>query len=236
MKLKFILPFILISVLGGPIAAQESVWLREHRAGAAARKRGQLEDAERHYEKALKEAEKFGEQDKRLPESLHNLALVYKLQKRYSEAERLFVRAIEIYRRISGPDHHIVAFEIENLAELYVAAGKIDEAEPLLTQSLAIAEKARGAEHLLVANIVSSLAEVYTKQKKYVQAEPLYQRGLLIYEKSLGADHWTVASLLEEYAGLLKKMGRKDEAKAMEERVKEIRAKKLPHEPYKIPS
>ena len=184
---------------------------------------------------ALKEAEKSGAQDRRLAQSLHNVGLTSKMQGRFGEAEKLFMRSLNVYRSIQAAEDE-VAFELWNLGQLYMKVDKNDAALPMLEQALALAEKSKGPEDLLVANILGSMAEVYFKEHKYVQAEPFYLRALKIYEKSLGAEHWTVAGILEEYASLLKKMKRKDEASEAEKRAQKIRTNNKTREPFRIPS
>ncbi len=86
-------------------------------------------EAEKQLEAALKEAEAFGPDDVRLATSLNNLALLYKAQGRYAEAEPLYKRSLAIDEKALGPEHPDVATSLNNLAELYRARGKYAEAE-----------------------------------------------------------------------------------------------------------
>ena len=63
--------------------------------------------------------------------SLNNLALLYKTQGHYAQAEPLFKRALEINEKALGPDHSRIATGLENLAGLYRATNRDKEAEPL---------------------------------------------------------------------------------------------------------
>ncbi len=50
--------------------------------------------------------------------SLNNLAVLYKAQGKYAEAEPLYKRALRIDERALGPDHPDVATDLNNLAVL----------------------------------------------------------------------------------------------------------------------
>ncbi|OIP63615.1 MAG: hypothetical protein AUK30_08190 [Nitrospirae bacterium CG2_30_70_394] len=63
--------------------------------------------------------------------SLNNLALLYKTQGHYAQAEPLYRRSLAISERALGPDHPDVATSLENLAALYRATQRIAEAEKL---------------------------------------------------------------------------------------------------------
>ena len=83
--------------------------------------------------------------------SLNNLAALYGAQGKYTEAEPLYKRSLQIREKALGPDHPDVGQSMNNLALLYEAQGKYAEAEPLYKRALAIVEKAVGPDHPYVA-------------------------------------------------------------------------------------
>jgi tetratricopeptide (TPR) repeat protein len=97
-------------------------------------------EAEKLFKAALREAEKFGEQDPRFATSLNNLAALYQARGKYVEAEPLYKRSLAIREKVLGPDHPDVAASLNNLAVLYKTRGKYVEAEPRYERSLAIRE------------------------------------------------------------------------------------------------
>ena len=102
--------------------------------------------------KALEVAEKDdGPGHPRLALNLQNLALLYKDQGRYVEAESLCKRSLAIREKALGPDHPDVALSLNKLAALYFSWGRYAEAEPLYERSLTLWEKIRGPDHLSVA-------------------------------------------------------------------------------------
>ncbi|CAN0360355.1 unnamed protein product, partial [Ascophyllum nodosum] len=119
---------------------------------------------------------------------LCNLAVVRGEQGKYAEADRLFLRAVEIWEIALGPEHPNVATALNNRAALLNEQCKYDEAKPLYERSQAIRKKALGPDH---------------PDGKYAEAEPLYQRATEISEKALGPDHSNVALVLKNWAVLL---------------------------------
>ena len=86
----------------------------------------------RRSEKALEVAEQnVGPNHPDVAGSLNNLALLYKTQGHYAQAEPLYKRALAIVEKSLGPDHPYVAVSLNNLAGNYRAMNRNDEAEPL---------------------------------------------------------------------------------------------------------
>jgi tetratricopeptide (TPR) repeat protein len=94
---------------------------------------------------------------------LNNLAVLYRVQGRYPDAEPLMKRALAIDEKALGPDHPDVGTDLNNLALLYRVQGRYPDAEPLM-------------------------AELYLDQSRSAEAEPLMKRALAFAEKTLGPD------------------------------------------------
>jgi tetratricopeptide (TPR) repeat protein len=82
-----------------------------------------------------------------LATSLNNLALLYHSQGKYSEAEPLYLEALETGKRLFTGDHPDLATSLNNLAGLYKSQGRYSEAEPLYLDALAMSERTLGANH-----------------------------------------------------------------------------------------
>jgi len=159
--------------------------------------------------------------------SLSYLALLYKAQGRYSEAEPLFQRALSISEQQLGNDHPDVATCLDNLANLYSDQGHYSEAEPLFQRALSIGEQQLGNDHPDVATCLNNLAELYRAQGRYSEAEPLFQRALSIGEQQLGNDHPDVATRLNNLAELYRAQGRYSEAEPLYQRALSIGEQQL---------
>jgi len=150
-----------------------------------------------------------------LATSLGYLGLLYKSMGRYSEAEPLLTRSLQIREQQLGADHPATATSLNNLALLYKSMGRYSEAEPLYTRSLQIKEQQLGADHPATATSLNNLAGLYESMGRYSEAEPLYTRSLHIDQQVYGTDHPEVATDLNNLAGLYKSMGRYSEAEPL---------------------
>ena len=102
---------------------------------------------------------------------------LYKAGK-YNEAIPYAKQVLEIYEKILGNEHPLVATSLNNLAELYKSTGRYAEAEPLYKRSLEIREKTLGREHPSVATSLNNLAVLYAFiGGRYAEAEPLHKKG-----------------------------------------------------------
>lgn len=142
-----------------------------------------------------------------MAQTLNDLALVYKDQGKYVEAEALHRRAWVMREQVLGTSHPAVAQTLYNIALIYSAQGKYGEAEGLYKRALAIREQANGEGHPLVALYLTSLANLYRDQGKYSEAEALYKRALTIQERALDASHPDVGKTLNNMAILYEARG-----------------------------
>jgi len=158
-------------------------------AGAYLLARGQYEQAEELYTRALAIREQVLEPEHAdLASSLDRLASVYRRRGKYEQAVPLFQRAIAIGEKTLDPEHPALATRYDNLASLYSEQGRYQEAEPLFQRALAIYEKMLGPEHPDTATTLYCLAYLCQKQGRHEQAESLYQPALAIYERAFPPD------------------------------------------------
>ncbi|MEO1621236.1 MAG: tetratricopeptide repeat protein, partial [Cyanobacteria bacterium J06632_3] len=101
-------------------------------------------------------------------------------QGQYSEAEPLFLEALNISKAKLGERHLDTAISFHNLAELYRAQSRYGEAESLLLESLDIQKSELGEQHSGTAISLSSLALLYNSQSRYGEAESLLLESLNI--------------------------------------------------------
>ncbi|MCH8267055.1 MAG: tetratricopeptide repeat protein [Acidobacteria bacterium] len=118
-----------------------SPWESYIQAGEAAYEQGNYAEAEKQFLAALQEAENFGPEDPRLATSLNNLAVVFRAQGKYEEAEPLYQRSLAIDEKALGPEHPKVATTLENYADLLRKTGRENEASSMEARAQAIREK-----------------------------------------------------------------------------------------------
>jgi Flp pilus assembly protein TadD len=84
-----------------------------------ARRRGDLEEAERLYRRALDIKERLlGPEHPEVGTTLNNLAVVYRRRGRLEEAEALYRRAIDILSETVEPSHPALAASRGNLSKI----------------------------------------------------------------------------------------------------------------------
>ena len=118
---------------------QGAKWESYIAAAQQAYQQADCAEAEKQSEAALKEAEAFD--DVRLATSLNNLALLYKAQGRYAEAEPLYQRSLAIREKALGPEHPAVATSLENYADLLRKTGRVSEATEMEARAKTIRAK-----------------------------------------------------------------------------------------------
>lgn len=142
----------------------------------------------------------LGEDHLYVAASLNNLAELYKIQAKYTEAMPLFKRSLTIKENALGKNDLDVALSLNNLAELYRIQGEYKQAESSYRRCIIILENELGKNHLNIATPLSNLALLYYAQGFYDRTEYLLKRSLTIREKSLSKDHPDVADSLSNLA------------------------------------
>ena len=189
---------------------------------------GEWENFQQEYELAVDYFKKASalqqesDMELELSSSLNYLAELYRSQGRYSEAEPLYLQAVEIDRRAIPEDHPSLAICLNNLGGLYQSQGRYSEAEPLYKQALKIDQRLFRGDHPSLATDFNNLAGLYQSQGRYSEAEPLYKQALEIGRRFFGADHPDLPTGLNNLAGLYQSQGRYSEAEPLYKQAVEI--------------
>ncbi|OBQ28790.1 MAG: hypothetical protein AN483_13835 [Aphanizomenon flos-aquae MDT14a] len=170
--------------------------------------------AQEYLEKAIVLQTKFQKLEA-LATSLNNLANLYYNQGKYSEAEPLYLDALEMRKQLFTGDHPDVASSLNNLALLYHNQGKYSEAEPLYLDALEMTKRLFTGDHPDVASSLNNLALLYHNQGKYSEAEPLYLDALEMTKRLFTSDHPNIATSLNNLAYLYHNQGRYSEAEPL---------------------
>jgi tetratricopeptide (TPR) repeat protein len=135
-------------------------WKSLVEAGNLAFEQGRVAEAEQKFLDALKEAEKFGEDDSRLSLSLNNLAAIYHTQGKYTMAEPLYTRALAIKQKAHEGDHSEIALNLHNLAVLYSARRMYPVAEKHYKEALEMKERLFGTDSKELLNTLKYYAQL----------------------------------------------------------------------------
>jgi tetratricopeptide (TPR) repeat protein len=118
----------------------------------------------------------------------NHLGLLLKVRGLYTEAEAFSRRALEIAEATFGPEHRVVAVELNHLAGVLMALDRPAEAEPLYRRALQIAELTLEAQDPELAVDLNNLALALKALNRPAEAEKLLRRALGLFEDNLGAE------------------------------------------------
>ncbi|NEQ68864.1 MAG: tetratricopeptide repeat protein [Symploca sp. SIO2D2] len=163
-------------------------------------------------------------------DSIHYHGMLCESQGKYDEAERLYLRALNLRETFLGNKHPNFANSINSLAGLYSLQGKYDKAETLYLKALQLRKEFFDKEDADVATSFHNLAGLYSLQGKYDEAEALYLQALELMEKSLGYEHPDVATSTNDLANLYLSQGRYKEAEPLYLQALELRKKSFGNE------
>ncbi|KAF1952142.1 hypothetical protein CC80DRAFT_495479, partial [Byssothecium circinans] len=133
---------------------------------------------------------------------INNLGNLYADLGRLDEAEKMYQRALQGYKKAWGPEHTSTLNTVNNLGSLYKKLGRLDEAKKMYQRALQGKEKAWGLEHTSTLNT----------------AEKMYQRALQGKEKAWGLEHTSTLNTVNNLGLLYADLGRLDEAEKMYKR------------------
>mgnify|MGYP003386078415 CR=1 FL=1 len=140
--------------------------------------RGQHEESEILLEGAVALSEKLhGPQDPEVALLTSMQADLLYNQEKYVQAERLYLKALELRHQALGYEHADVAQSLENLANLYDTRSNYAEAEHYYYWSLKIREKIDGIDNKVTHETCSKLAWVYRAQGKLDLASEMEMRA-----------------------------------------------------------
>lgn len=158
---------------------------------------------------------------------INRVAIYLTRRARYSEAEPLFLRAVEIGNTLPASQQSLLAETLRGLGRLYYEQWKYAQAEPFMEQALRITEQMLGSDHFLCLPPLNSLGRLYIERGKCEQAEPLLKRALLIAEQTLDSRHPQLALALNNLGELYRQQSAYEQAEPLFERALRIREQRL---------
>jgi tetratricopeptide (TPR) repeat protein len=120
---------------------------------------------------------------------MNNLANALWSRGSYAQAEALYSQAMDIQRRVLGPEHPDTLLSMSNLADAYAGQGKYAQAEALSSRTLEINRRVLGRDHPRTLDLLSVMAAMYQRQGKYALAESYAAQAVAGYRRTLGSEH-----------------------------------------------
>jgi tetratricopeptide (TPR) repeat protein len=182
--------------------------------------------AEQAFVQALKEAQRFGPEDTRVGTTLNSLGLVYRAEKKYSEAEAAYRRALVIMSAAYGDSVDVGNVNF-NIASVMFDQGHQVEALPNLRTTLAIYERLLGPGSLKTAATLCMEGDAFRMMQRYPESEDALRRCADTREKDSGLEDATVADALHSLSLTLIAEGKFSAAEPRLKLVEKIREKTL---------
>ncbi|HEX4133175.1 MAG TPA: tetratricopeptide repeat protein [Bryobacteraceae bacterium] len=126
--------------------------------------------AEQAFLRAVQESAHFGSDDPRLGTTLNSLGLVYRAEKKYSEAEGAYRRALSIMEDAYGSSIDTANLNF-NIANVMFDQGHQAEALPNLQRTAAIYERLLGDDSMKTADVRCMEGDAYRLTKRYPESE-----------------------------------------------------------------
>jgi tetratricopeptide (TPR) repeat protein len=212
-------------------AGADNDWEARFRDGETLDRAGRYAAAAPAFEAALAEAEHFPKTDWRLPVTLHNLGVVYRQLARYTDAERCYRGAIDIFERWQPERKAERASSLYGLGALYLITGQLARAEPLYRQSYEVRLEALGPKHPLLGVSLQGVARVAQERRRFREAGEDYRQAAAIIESAHGSESREFADLAHDWGMLYRDEGRDAEARPLLARAAAIYQRSAPEHP-----
>ena len=159
-----------------------------------------LKDAESNMNKALSEVAKVLEESSSNFIKLQiNLANIYRFEKKYTEAETVYLKAIQLKEKKLGA-HPDLAHLKKGLAQLYMEMGKISEVEKLLLSALDINKRKLGDKNPATVAVEQELANFYRYNNSNSKSMDLITKVVAKKKVIFGETHPSYIQALEDLA------------------------------------
>ena len=94
-------------------------------------------------------------------DAIHSLGMLYKDRRKLAEAEKMYQRALQGYKKALGAEHILTLDTVGNLGILYADQGKLAEAEKMYQRTLQGYKKTFGSLHPKRQNLVLRISALH---------------------------------------------------------------------------
>ncbi len=190
---------------------------------------GDLEDAERLFQEALRILEKAPEQSKDRADVYSNLSVLFQDQGRYEEAKPLQREALRLWQTTLGETHGQVALGWHNLGLLNSRLGDYATAESLYAGAIDRWSTLYGENHLYVSIALNNLGLLLDKKGDYAAAESVMTDVAARFRQQFGPTNTRVAIALGNLGTVLTNLEKYAEAETLHR--EELAIKRIALEP-----
>eukprot|EP01098_Paradermamoeba_levis_P006436 TRINITY_DN2668_c0_g1_i3.p1 TRINITY_DN2668_c0_g1~~TRINITY_DN2668_c0_g1_i3.p1 ORF type:complete len:117 (-),score=24.95 TRINITY_DN2668_c0_g1_i3:374-724(-) len=94
----------------------------------------------------------------------------------YDGPEPLYIRALEINKKVFGEEHPEIAENLNGLAQVFKHQFNYSKAEPMYLKSIEMTEKLIGASHPHHIHRCKNLADLYERWGRVRDAEKIHEK------------------------------------------------------------
>jgi serine/threonine protein kinase len=157
----------------------------------------------------------------------HTRSNVLALMGDYAGAEKMMLRAIEMFTAATGAGSPHVAQVRSDLGSLYFEMDKYAESEAAYNASLPVMIAVLGPEHPLVLLNRRSLANTISYMGRDAEAEPIFLESIAISERTLGKSHPQTMAAVNSLATMYLRLKKYDQAEPLLEGLFELSLKEM---------
>jgi tetratricopeptide (TPR) repeat protein len=143
----------------------------------------------------------YGAESADSADALMDLAQVYRRERRFEDAARIYGQALENYRQTTKAEGAAAA--MSGLGDSFSARHRYREAGEMFEGALAILERSASRDISEIGAIKTELAGLRVAEKRTGEAATLYREGLEILEPALGPENPRLLPALELYSKTL---------------------------------
>lgn len=115
--------------------------------------------------------------------ALRQLGDLYRLERKYMQAESVLKKAMAIDSKLLAPDSSESVLLLDSLGLVYLDQSKFAQSEPLLKRSLESRNRTLSPDDPLVATSLENYARLLRRTQRSQQAQPLEERARAIKSK-----------------------------------------------------
>jgi tetratricopeptide (TPR) repeat protein len=149
--------------------------------------------------------------------------MIYYKQRRYAQAEVLFLKSIEITSRVLGSSHPDLTLTLPTLGEVYTELGRYSEAKEQYQRSLSILWNMSPRLYGRIARTLELVSSMYLKQGDKTDAESAFTEAIEFARHVTVTEDPGLPDMFDRYAALLRRLGKPDQARNVHVEAQRIR-------------
>ncbi|MBY0549039.1 MAG: tetratricopeptide repeat protein [Candidatus Obscuribacterales bacterium] len=173
------------------------------RTGEIAFGKNNYGQAEKCFLAALREAEKFGPQDKRVAHACKNLAAYYEVRSCFPKAEAYFERELRVKEKQLGAEHPQVIQSVGKLVRFYLSRDNKTKADRLTSLLVAYSDRVVKEQNSVDGHF-NELNKFYAHHPEYAEVQKQLVRVREAGSKVRADDHLELAAMLDSIAVIYK--------------------------------